>query len=180
MRLVPPHKASKSLDLINENARDRACPFRRARGEMRLKPLRIIRIAGHIVAVGQAFTEQHMQSPRRRRRRLYRGAAQCRDRPASPCRCGRCRRPRSSPALLAGAHGVGHHIDLGRDGIGAPDHHAIGLRHLTRVGPAQCPCPGQKTGPGHVGAEGVVLPRIALYRRKRWMPSRCTRPIVPA
>ena len=27
--------------------------------------------------------------------------------------------------LLAGTHGVGHDIDLGGDGIGAPDHHAI-------------------------------------------------------
>ena len=40
-------------------------------------------------------------------------------------------------ALLAGADRMRHDVDLGRDGIGAPDHDAIGFRHFARIGAAQ-------------------------------------------
>ena len=36
-------------------------------------------------------------------------------------------------ALLAGARRVGHQIDLGRDGVGAPDDDAVGLRRSRRA-----------------------------------------------
>ena len=65
-------------------------------------------------------------------------------------------------AFLARLDGVGHDIDLGDHGIGAPDHHAVGFRHLARIGPAQRARPHHPAGPGQIGADrteeaGVLL-----------------------
>ena len=64
-------------------------------------------------------------------------------------------------ALLAGPHRVGHHVDLG-DRVGAPDHDAVGLRHLARIGPGELARAGDVAGPGHVGADGGVLAGVFL------------------
>lgn len=48
-------------------------------------------------------------------------------------------------ALLAGAHCMGHDIDLRGSGIGAPDHHTIGLCHFARVRPRQAARSGKIT-----------------------------------
>ena len=66
-------------------------------------------------------------------------------------------------ALLAGAHGVGHHIDLCRDRIGAPDHHTIGLRHFARVRPRDLAKARHNAGPCEVDADGAIEARI-LFR----------------
>ncbi len=65
-------------------------------------------------------------------------------------------------AFLARAHGVGHHIDLGVDRIGAPDHHQIGFRHLARIGPAEVAGAGGKAGIGRVDADRGVEAGIFL------------------
>ena len=65
-------------------------------------------------------------------------------------------------ALFARAHGVGHHIDLGADRVGAPDHHQIGFRHLARIGPAEVAGAGGKAGIGRVDADRGVEAGIFL------------------
>ena len=65
--------------------------------------------------------------------------------------------------LFAGARGVRHHIDLGVDGIGAPDHDEIGNRHLARVGAGDLACAGRKADAGDGGANGAVEARIFLH-----------------
>lgn len=68
-------------------------------------------------------------------------------------------------ACLACLDRVGHDVDLGDHGVGAPDHHAIRLRHLARVGTAQRARPRHPSGPGEIGAdraeEAGVLFRVA-------------------
>jgi hypothetical protein len=49
---------------------------------------------------------------------------------------------------------VRHHIDLGVDRIGAPDHDQIGLRHFTRVRTRKASGTGDVTGPGRIDADG--------------------------
>ena len=46
--------------------------------------------------------------------------------------------------------------------IRAPDHHAVGLRHLARIGPGEPARPGDEAGPGHRGADRRILPGISL------------------
>ena len=57
-------------------------------------------------------------------------------------------------ALLAGAGRVRHHVDLGVDRIGAPDHHQIGFRHLARIGAGELAGAGDEAGPGRIDADG--------------------------
>ena len=65
-------------------------------------------------------------------------------------------------ALLAGARRVRHHVDLGVDRIGAPDHHQIGLRHLARIGAGDLAGAGGKADVGAVDADGGVEAGIFL------------------
>ncbi len=65
-------------------------------------------------------------------------------------------------ALLAGAGGMGHHIDLRVDGIGAPNHDQIGLGHLARIGTGKAAGAGNVTGPGQRRADGGIHARIAF------------------
>ena len=65
-------------------------------------------------------------------------------------------------ALLAGARRVRHHVDLGVDRIGAPDHDQIGFRHLARIGTGDPAGAGGKAGVGRVDADGGVKARVFL------------------
>ena len=56
-------------------------------------------------------------------------------------------------ALLAGAGRVRHHVDLGVDRVGAPDHDEIGLRHLARIEAGDPPGAGRKAGLGEIDAD---------------------------
>ena len=57
-------------------------------------------------------------------------------------------------ALLAGARRVRHHVDLGVDCVGAPDHHQVGFRHLARIGAGKLAGAGDEAGPCRVDADG--------------------------
>ena len=65
-------------------------------------------------------------------------------------------------ALLAGAGRVRHHVDLGVDRIGAPDHDQIGLRHLARIGAGDLAGAGGKADVGAVDADGGVEAGVFL------------------
>ena len=65
-------------------------------------------------------------------------------------------------ALLAGAHGVRHHVDLRVDRIGAPDHHQVRLGHLARIDARQLAGAGDEAGPGQRRADRLVHLRVAL------------------
>ena len=57
-------------------------------------------------------------------------------------------------ALFAGAGRVRHHVDLGVDRIGAPDHDHVGFRHFPRIRPGELSGAGDKAGPRRVDADG--------------------------
>ena len=59
-------------------------------------------------------------------------------------------------ALLARAHGVRHHVDLGVDRIGAPDHDQVGLRHLARIDAGDRAGAGGEAAIGRIDADGAV------------------------
>ncbi|MCY1225071.1 hypothetical protein D9M72_372610 [compost metagenome] len=65
-------------------------------------------------------------------------------------------------AILARLHRVRHHVDLGRDSVRPPDHHAIGLGHLARIGSAQGAGRHGEAGPGHVGADRAEEAGVTL------------------
>ena len=95
-----------------------------------------------------------------------------------------------APRSLRARDRVGHHIDLGDDRVGAPDHDAVGLRHLARVGAAQragahrssrsrpdwCRSSRRSRNISWRGAGGRcrrAAPAPSCRRRNRARPSRC-------
>ena len=65
-------------------------------------------------------------------------------------------------ALLARARRVGHHVDLGRDRVGAPDDDDVGLRHFARIGAGHAAGPGEIARPGDADADRAEEARITL------------------
>ncbi len=103
---------------------------------------RHVGIAREIIAVGETFPEQHMHDGGGERaigagarhqvdvRHLRRAGA-----------IGIDHHQRCAP-LLAGPADMGHHIDLGRDGIAAPDDDQIGVGDLAGIDAIFDPDPG--------------------------------------
>ncbi len=64
--------------------------------------------------------------------------------------------------LLPSAGRMGHHVDLRRDGVGAPDDHAIRFRHLARIGTGELAGAGHVAAPGRVDADRRIEARVFL------------------
>jgi len=60
------------------------------------------------------------------------------------------------------AGGVRHHIDLGVDRIGAPDHHQVGDAHLARIDAGDLAGAGGESHPRDGRTDGAVEPGIFL------------------
>ena len=150
------------LYLVNRQPGDRRRPVRRARPQMLLEPLRIIGVSLQIVAVGQAVAEQNMHD--RAGQRAVGSGLQ------DQANVGLFHRgvvvdvddDDSRAAFLAGTHRMRHHIDLGDDGVRAPDHDAVRLRHLARVRPGEFSGAHHPAGPGEIGADRVEEAGIFL------------------
>ena len=151
----------EGLDLGDAEAGDGGGPFGRAGLEVRLEGGGEIGVARHIVTVGEVITQQDVHdgdgqcaigagAEHQRHIGLLHGAVAV-DIDGDDL----------GAALLAGADGVGHDVDLGGDGIGAPDDDAIALGHLLGIGAGEPAGAGDEAGPGGAGADGVVLQRIA-------------------
>ena len=143
----------EGLDFGDAEPGDGGSPFGCARPQMLFQSARVVGVFFEIGAIGHAIAEQDMH-----------------DR-ASECAIGAGLQDQSEirllhrcilvdvddddpgTAFLARLDGVGHHIDLRDHSVGAPDHHAVGFRHLARVGPAQGACPHHPAGPGQIGAD---------------------------
>ena len=125
---VSPTRRAKCFDGGDVAARDRRGPFRRARPQMRLELARRVGVSGRDRRGPPCRRETGNASPRRRARRRCPGRSST---ARSACSHGVVHvdvdRDDLGAALLAGADRVGHHVDLGVDRIGAPDHHQVGL-----------------------------------------------------
>ena len=66
-------------------------------------------------------------------------------------------------AFLLGASRMRHHVDLGVDGVGAPDHHEIGDAHLARIDAGDLAGADGKSDAGDVGANRRIEARIFLH-----------------
>src|SRR6185437_12137025 len=65
-------------------------------------------------------------------------------------------------ALLPGARCMRHHVDLGVDGIGAPDHDEIGNGHLAGIDAGDLAGADSKADAGDVGADRLIKAGILL------------------
>ncbi len=161
--LGAPDLAGKGLDLRHRHARDRRRPFRRAGRQMRLEFGGAVGIALEIIPIGKTFAEQHMHHAAGERAV---GAG-----PQQDLDVGLLHgvvvvdvdRRDLGAALLAGARGVGHHVDLGVDRVGAPDHHQIGDAHLARIDAGNPAGAGRKPHPRDRRADGGVEAGIFLH-----------------
>ena len=150
------------FDVVGRQTGDIRCPFRGAGGEMRLELGRSVGVAREVVAVGQSIAEKHIHD--RAGKRTVRAGPEA-EREIGLLHGGVAvdvNRNNFGAALLASANCVRHHVDLRRRGIGAPDDHAIGLRHFARIGPGHPAGPGDEARPGEIDADGGEEARIFL------------------
>ena len=154
--------ACERLDLGDRHAANRRRPFRRARRKMRLELAGTVGIFSHVGAIGKTFAEQHMHHAA--------GERAVGARPQDDLDVGLLHRVvvvdvdrrDARAALLLGARGMGHHVDLGVDGVGAPDHHEIADAHLARIDAGDLAGADGKADAGDVGADGGVEARVFL------------------
>ena len=64
--------------------------------------------------------------------------------------------------VLPRLHGVGHDVDLGDHGIGAPQHHAVRIGDLARIGARHPAMAREPSRPGQRRADRGILARIAF------------------
>ena len=160
--LVGGDQPCEFLDGLDRAAGDRGGPLRRPRLHMRFEFARRIGVAIEIIPVGSAVAEQAMHD-RAGQRAVGAGLNQHR-------KIGLLHgavhvdidRDDLGAALLSRARRMRHHIDLGGDRVGAPDHHQIGLRHFARIGAGKPAGAGDETGPGRVHADGGLKAGIFL------------------
>src|SRR5437867_495314 len=69
-------------------------------------------------------------------------------------------------AFLAGARGMGHHVDLGIYRVGAPDHNEIGYPHLARVDASDLAGADGKSDARDGRTDGAVETGILLHMRE--------------
>ncbi len=156
-----PVGARELADRGGRNARDAFGPFGRLVRDVGLEFAGAGGVTRHVVAIGEAFGEQHMHDPER----------QCRIRTGArhQMQVGLLGRAgtigiddeKSGPAGFAGARDMRHHVDLRGDRIGAPNHDQVRARHLARVGPAFGARPRKPSRVGKRDADRRILARIA-------------------
>ncbi len=152
--LVVADQPREGLDGLGRAAGDARRPGRIARFDVRGELVRRVGVALQIIPVGFAVAEQAMHH-RAGQRAVGAGPDQHRQ---VGLFHGRVHVDVDGDdlgaAFLAGARRVRHHIDLGVHRIGAPDHHAIGLRHFARIGAGELAGAGDEAGEGRIDADG--------------------------
>ena len=154
-------QAGEGLDLLHREPGDCRCPLGAAGGEVRLELGRAVGVAGHEAAVRIAVAEGDVHGGAGQRR--VRAGAQGQVHVGS----GGARRAvgidhhQLGAALLPGAGDVAHQVDLGGDGVAAPHHDQVGLRHLPRVRAPDVAHPRLPPGGGDGGADRHLLARVA-------------------
>ena len=133
---------------------------------MRLQLLGLVGVAREIGAVGVAVAEQHVHDGAGER--AVRAGLQTQRQIRLPHRLGVVDVDDDDlrAALLSRAHRVGHHVDLRRDRVGAPDDDAVGLGHFARIDAGDAPGAGEIAGPGDGDADRAEEARIALDVRQ--------------
>ena len=149
------------FDLLHRQAGDRRRPLGAARLQMHLQRVGIVGVARHVGAVGVAVAERHVHH-RAGQRAVGAGARrQMQVRRRRGRRAIRIDHHQFRSALFPRACDVRHHVDLGGDGIAAPHHDQVRLRHLARIDAAALADAGLPAGFRQRGADGEVLPRVA-------------------
>ena len=160
--LVAPDQRRELLDRFDRQAGDRARPLRRARLEMRLERLGRVGVAREIGAVGEPVAEQDVHD--RAGERAVRAGLQPQREVGLAHRLGVVDVDDDDlrAALLARPRRVGHQVDLGRDGVGAPDDDDVGLRHFARIDAGDAAGAGEIARPGGADADRAEEARVAL------------------
>ncbi len=128
---------------------------------MRFEPGRVVGVSRHISAVGMALLEQYVHD-RAGERPV--GAGQRRQVQIGGLGAGGAvgiDDDELGPALAPGDRDMGHHVDLGRHRVAAPDDDQVRFTHLAPVYAAFDPDAGQPAGIGERVADRQILARIA-------------------
>ena len=152
----------EGLDIGHRNAADGGRPFGSAGGEMGFEPLRVVGVFFQIGPVGEAVAEQHVHDAAGERGV---GAGAHDEAEIGLLHCGVLVDVDDDDlraAFLAGAGGVGHHVDLRHHRVGAPDDDAVGLGDLARIGSGKAAGAHDVAGPGEIGANRVEEAGIVL------------------
>ena len=157
-----PDHPGEALDGVRRHPGDAFRPLRGPVREVALQVVRTVGVAGEVVAVRVAVAEEHVHHR------------------AGERAVGAGTHAHEEIGLLRGRVAVGvddddggaapapglqcvrHHVDLGRRGVGAPDDHEVGLRHLARVGAREASGARDEAVPGERDADGGVLAGVAL------------------
>ena len=143
----------QGFNLAGRHATDVFCPRRVARLQMGLKGIRTVRIGLEIFPIGLVVTEQHM----------HQRAGECAVGPwlNTKEKISLLRRGivvgindnNLGAALTPRLQCMGHDIDLGTCGVGAPDDDEIRLAHFPWIHASEASRSGEETIPGHVDAD---------------------------
>ena len=153
----------EGLDLLDRQAGDGGSPLRIAAFQMLREFVRMIGVALEIIPIRKAVAEEnvhHCAGERPVGARLHQ------ERHVGLLHGGvlvDVDGDDLGAALLARLHRMGHHVDLRMDRVRAPDHDAVGDRHLARIGAAQMARAGHVAGPAHRRADGGILAGILLH-----------------
>ena len=147
-------------DRRGRNAAHAFGPFGRFVGDMGFERFGAARIARHVIAVGEAFGEQHMHDAQRQGgvgARLYHQMQI-----GLLCRAGAIGvdDDQLGAARFPRARNMRHHVDLGGDGIAAPHDDQIGFRDLARVHAALDARTRQPARIGQRDADRRILARV--------------------
>ena len=160
--LVVADQFGESLDGLDRRAGDRGGPSRIARAQMRFQFARRVGVFVQVIPIGFAVAEQamhHRAGERAVGARLHQhgqvgllhGAVHV-----------DVDRRDLGAAFLARVDRVRHHVDLGIDRVGAPDHHQIRLRHFARIAAGDLAGSGGKAGIGRIDANRRMKAGIFL------------------
>ena len=160
--LMPSDERRESLDLPDREPGDGARPCRRAVAEMGFERRGRVGKARHVVAVGQTIAEERVHH--RAGERAVGPGLELQRQVRLPHRLGRIDVDRDDlgAMLFAGARRVGHQIDLGRGGVGAPDDDDLGLRHFRWRNAGHAPRSRDVAGPGDADADVAEKAGISL------------------
>ncbi len=149
-------EGGEGLDFGDGEAGDGGGPGGRAGGEVGFEGGRVVGVLGHVGAVGVAVAEGAVHGCAGEggvgagaKRQVHvgggggSGAVGVDD-------------DELGPPLLSGAGDVGHDVDLGGDGVGAPEHVEVGQRHFAGVGADHLAAAGGPPGARDGGADGAL------------------------
>ena len=149
-------EGGEGLDLGDGEAGDGGGPGGVAGGEVGFEGGRVVGVLGHVGAVGVAVAEGAVHDGAGEGGVSAGAEGEVHVGSGSAAGAVGVDDDELGAAVLAGAGDVGHDVDLGGDGVGAPEDVEVGDGHLTRVGAADPAAAGGPSGGGDGAADSAL------------------------